>query len=317
MLLRLTLLLSLCATVFFLLPHRPVQGAVENPAVENHLVGDAACVRCHAQVSGTYAHTSHHLTSQLPSRATILGSFQPPANVLVISAPSGPASSEEPRLSFKMEARTDGFYQTAQADLGEQHLTRSERFDVVVGNGTRGQTYLYWKQDGLFELPVSFWSTGSQWIPGWDGELRASCRRPVPGMSCNLREGPVCRSTVEYVRPRQPEAWDFLRELPRPGRRACRSAERGPRSRRSHDPESGPLSTRSTDRSMRALPQWHGPSGACASLQLCSGAGALALSRPQWRRSGRLARRAWQPGWTIEAQRLLSRIARDDLLHLP
>jgi hypothetical protein len=169
MLLRLTLLLSLCATVFFLLPHRPVQGAVENPAVENHLVGDAACVRCHAQVSGTYAHTSHHLTSQLPSRATILGSFQPPANVLVISAPSGPASSEEPRLSFKMEARTDGFYQTAQADLGEQHLTRSERFDVVVGNGTRGQTYLYWKQDGLFELPVSFWSTGSQWInsPGY------------------------------------------------------------------------------------------------------------------------------------------------------
>ena len=184
MLRRLLALLIVCGLALLAVPYRVVQGA----PVENHLVGDAACVRCHAEVSATYAHTSHHLTSQLPSASTILGTFTAPQNLLVISAPSGAETGDEARLSFKMEARPDGFYQTAQADLGDQHLTRSERIDLVLGDGTRGQTYLYWKQNSLFELPVSFWSKGRQWInsPGYrDGTANFARHVNARCMECH------------------------------------------------------------------------------------------------------------------------------------
>ncbi|MGA7707494.1 MAG: multiheme c-type cytochrome, partial [Acidobacteriaceae bacterium] len=34
-----------------------------------------------------------------------------------------------------------------------------EPIDVVIGSGEKGQTYLYWKGDRLFELPVPYWAT--------------------------------------------------------------------------------------------------------------------------------------------------------------
>jgi len=61
------------------------------------------------------------------------------------------------------------YYQTAIAERGPQTLTRSESIDIVIGSGVRGQTYLYWAGDKLYELPVSYWSKGHQWInsPGY------------------------------------------------------------------------------------------------------------------------------------------------------
>jgi Cytochrome c554 and c-prime len=131
-------------------------------------VGDAACISCHNKQSLSYARTAHHLTSQLPQAKTILGSFTEGRNVLMISNPET-ATVENPQLSFKMEAKNGGFYQTAIAESGAQHLTRSERIDIVVGSGVRGQTYLYWSSNALYELPVSYWHDGSQWInsPGY------------------------------------------------------------------------------------------------------------------------------------------------------
>ena len=46
---------------------------------------------------------------------------------------------------------------------------RAERIDLITGSGMRGQTYLFWQGDRLFELPVSYWSDGHRWInsPGY------------------------------------------------------------------------------------------------------------------------------------------------------
>lgn len=64
-----------------------------------------------------------------------------------------------------MDAKPDGFFVTAVSGQ-RQH---SERIDVVVGAGTRGQTYLYWHENRLMELPVSYWVATRQWInsPGY------------------------------------------------------------------------------------------------------------------------------------------------------
>lgn len=146
--------------------HYPL--SIGSDASRANYVGDAACIACHNKESLSYAKTAHSLTSQPPRASTILGSFVEGKNVLMISNPAT-ATAAEPRLSFKMEAKNNGFYQTAIADSGVQRLTRSERIDIVVGSGVRGQTYLYWSGNALYELPVSYWRDGKQWInsPGY------------------------------------------------------------------------------------------------------------------------------------------------------
>jgi len=146
--------------------HNP--SSADADASRSNYVGDAACIACHNKESLSYAKTAHHLTSQHPQASTILGSFVEGKNVLMISNPGTPTAAD-PRLSFKMDAKNDGFYQTAIAESGVQRLARSERIDIVVGSGVRGQTYLYWSGNALYELPVSYWREGNQWInsPGY------------------------------------------------------------------------------------------------------------------------------------------------------
>jgi hypothetical protein len=124
-------------------------------------------MRCHKEQAVPYSQTAHHLTSQLPGSASILGSFKDEDGVLMIENP--PATEIGPRLYFKMEIRDGHYYETAVAEKGSKRLTRSERIDIVTGSGVRGQTYLYWAGNELFELPVSYWSDGNQWInsPGY------------------------------------------------------------------------------------------------------------------------------------------------------
>lgn len=150
-----------------------------HPDPRNGYARDAACVACHQQ-QASYLHTAHHLTSQAPSRHSILGSFAPGANILTISS--------QPRLSFEMDDRPDGFYETAVAEKGAEKLQRAERIDVVIGSGVRGQTFLYWHGDQLFELPVSDWTSGRQWInsPGYqDGTANFGRRADPRCMECH------------------------------------------------------------------------------------------------------------------------------------
>jgi hypothetical protein len=131
-------------------------------------VGDDACLPCHKEQSLSYADTAHHLTSQLASKDSILGSFKEGENILMIQDPI--VTDTDPRLFFKMDIEHGDYYETAIAEKGSQRLTRSERIDIVTGSGVRGQTYLYWTGNQLYELPVSYWSDGNQWInsPGYE-----------------------------------------------------------------------------------------------------------------------------------------------------
>jgi hypothetical protein len=142
--------------------------------------GDSACLGCHKDQHDSYLLTAHHLTSQLPSQKgnQILGSFAGGSNVLMISDPA--KATIDPGLYFKMEKRLDGYYQTAVAGWPGHLQSHSERMDIVIGSGVRGQSYLYWRGQQLFELPVSYWTDGSRWInsPGYlDGTMNFA--RPV------------------------------------------------------------------------------------------------------------------------------------------
>jgi len=135
-------------------------------------VGPAACAECHQENYEGYIETAHYSTSRPAERESILGSFEDRKNLM---------KTTDDRLSFLMEARGDGCYQTALVQRGEQVYAHSERIDLITGSGNHGQSYLYWDEDDrLYELPVSYFKSSASWInsPGYkDGT--ADFARPI------------------------------------------------------------------------------------------------------------------------------------------
>jgi hypothetical protein len=158
-----------CAATFVTLAGSSRQG--HEPAATTSYIGNDKCLTCH-QDQKAYLGTAHQLTSQPATRDSIAGKFSLGENILKTS---------EPELHYRMEARKDGFYQTAVLGTPPDTASISEQFDFVVGSGRKGQTYLYWgKGDLLFQLPVSYWTALGKWVnsPGYDDKF-ANFSRPV------------------------------------------------------------------------------------------------------------------------------------------
>src|SRR5215204_5920401 len=133
-------------------------------------IGDDKCLSCHEK-QRTYSGTAHHLTSQPANATSIAGSFAPGKNIL----------KTQRELEYRMEARSDGFFQIGVLGTPPDTISVSERFDFVIGSGRKGQTYLYWgKEDQLFQLPVSYWTEVASWVnsPGY-GDRSVDFSRPV------------------------------------------------------------------------------------------------------------------------------------------
>ncbi|HEV2835851.1 MAG TPA: multiheme c-type cytochrome, partial [Pyrinomonadaceae bacterium] len=74
-----------------------------------------------------------------------------------------------------------GFFQTGILGTPPDAVSISQRFDLVIGSGRKGQTYLYWgENDQLFQLPVSYWTALGSWVnsPGY-GDRSLDFSRPV------------------------------------------------------------------------------------------------------------------------------------------
>ncbi len=137
-------------------PQSPVSPSGKKLATSDDYVGDEACRSCHQEKANKYQRTAHHLTSQLPNKHSIAGKFSPGSDIL---------ETANPNLHYRMEATDKGYFQTAVEETAPfKFVSRKERFELVVGSGRKGQTYLYWKGDDLFELPVSYWTELHQWI---------------------------------------------------------------------------------------------------------------------------------------------------------
>lgn len=138
--------------------------------VRSNHVGDEACRSCHREKVDTFHQTAHYLTSRLPDKNSILGKFAPDG---------GTIKTSNPELFFRMDQKPDGFFQTAVQGISPYTTERTERFDLVIGSGGKGQTYLFWKGDQLFQLPVSYW-TQLGWVnsPGYRDGV-ANFDRPI------------------------------------------------------------------------------------------------------------------------------------------
>jgi hypothetical protein len=144
----------------------PSTTTLHTPPPDAAYAGDQACATCHEKEAKAYFATPHYLDSGPPTKKNVLGNFTPGKNVL---------RTANPDLIFAMIAADDGYYQSAVNIRDPQNLSgEAEKIDIVIGSGRHGQTFLYWKGDQLFELPVSWWTYTHQWInsPGYvDGHV--------------------------------------------------------------------------------------------------------------------------------------------------
>jgi nitrate/TMAO reductase-like tetraheme cytochrome c subunit len=137
--------------------------------------GSANCNSCHKEISKSFSHTSHAHTSAEANAKTVKGSFYPGKNIFALNYYE----------RVVMEKRDSGMYQQA---LHGKVIGESNRFDIVIGSGQGGQSYLYWKNDGLFQLPVSYFGPADSWSgsPGYN-DFAVNFKRTVTArcMECH------------------------------------------------------------------------------------------------------------------------------------
>lgn len=122
-------------------------------------IGSSSCNKCHQNITDSFNLTAHHQSTREASKKNISGSFSKDSNTLFF----------RPELKVIMHETDSGFYQQAYID---NKLKKSERFDLVFGSGRKGQSYLFWDNDKIFQLPVSYYVPTKSWenSPGFPKE---------------------------------------------------------------------------------------------------------------------------------------------------
>lgn len=153
------LILSIGASIFLLT--RCINNADEKVQVSNNnsfaeFAGSDVCANCHKDIYDKHILTNHHFTSSLPTKKNILGSFENGKNVFAFDA----------LRNVTMEKRDSAFYQVYYNN-GEE--IRKGKFDIVIGSGRKGQSYLNWEKKSLAQLPITYFSPAGQWSnsPGY------------------------------------------------------------------------------------------------------------------------------------------------------
>lgn len=122
--------------------------------------GSEKCAGCHKNIYEDHIRTAHYLTSRKADEKYIKGSFENGKNKF----------SFNKSVAVVMEKRKDGFYQVEYFKDDEK---KAKRFDIVVGSGTMGQSYLYWLDHHLFQMPITYFSAANEWSnsPGFPDKV--------------------------------------------------------------------------------------------------------------------------------------------------
>ena len=111
--------------------------------------GSAKCLTCHKDVAASWLHTAHALTSRPGDSSSV----------------KGPVSSDQLGYSFgehgdvHLQRRDSGLFQVAI----NKNKVEAHRLDITIGSGRKAQTYLYWKGEEVYELPLSYFITRGAW----------------------------------------------------------------------------------------------------------------------------------------------------------
>ena len=117
--------------------------------------GSEACAKCHSNIYSSYLHTAHYIASTPANENTVHGNFAKVFNVFTLN------DSQK----IVMEKLDSGLFQTYYLN---GKVKDRYHFDIVFG-GVKGESYLYWQNNELYQLPISYYTAQQQWStsPGY------------------------------------------------------------------------------------------------------------------------------------------------------
>lgn len=155
------------------------EASIAHTRIENQegkkFAGSAACASCHKDIYESHLKTAHFLDSRQAAKEFIKGSFLTGQNKFAYNR----------WMEVLLEQKKDSFFQTAFINGIEY---RTEAFGIVIGSGNNGQSYLYWDDNKLFQLPISYFTSLNSWCnsPGFPNDF-IKFDRIIPGncMECH------------------------------------------------------------------------------------------------------------------------------------
>ena len=120
-------------------------------------VGSKTCLECHLDVYKSHLQSAHFNTSAEANSTNIKGSFDPGSNRLDLR-----------EVAFEMKKEGKAFYQSIELKNSEEVIP-PKQFDIIIGSGIKGQSYLTWEGEKLFQLQTSYNPASDSWInsPGF------------------------------------------------------------------------------------------------------------------------------------------------------
>lgn len=115
-------------------------------------VGSATCIECHADIYESHLQTAHYNSSALGTKDKIKGDFQDGHNTLTIKD-----------ADISMIQQDNSFYERMDFKFGNKKMALS-KIDIVIGSGVKGQSYLNWNEDKLYQIQTSYYTPTDSWI---------------------------------------------------------------------------------------------------------------------------------------------------------
>ena len=112
--------------------------------------GAASCAGCHKNIYESHLNTAHYRTTRPTEERYLMGSFHPDSNRFHFNR----------SVYVAMEKRDSGWY---QVEYFRDEEKKRRRMDIIVGSGAMGQSFLNWRGDGLFQLPITYFSAAHAW----------------------------------------------------------------------------------------------------------------------------------------------------------
>lgn len=120
--------------------------------------GSKTCAKCHFDIYKSHLETAHYNTSAIADSISVKGSFLEEQSYVEIGKD----------FKLVMTKNDSSIYQQTHSNYKNRLLSKT-KLDIVIGSGTKGQSFLTWKDDKLFQIQASYNTPAKSWInsPGF------------------------------------------------------------------------------------------------------------------------------------------------------
>ena len=115
--------------------------------------GSESCAKCHSEIYKTHLETAHFNTSKIADTTTITGNLTAGKNTFTVND----------LIEFILIATDSGIYEEVRR-IKDDHLFSKSKIDIVIGSGTKGQSYLSWNEGQLNQLQSSYFAPTDSWV---------------------------------------------------------------------------------------------------------------------------------------------------------